>query len=129
MTNEEVFERAHDEFVLRGMSPQTEESYLCALRLFLRYHDDRPIEAMGEPEIREFLLYQISIGKETGSVNIYNSALRFILIILMLFQNCIHQRIVTIHHIIFDGVGADFLEMPFGTFYFKAFDFSQLHSR
>ena len=69
MTNEEVFERAHDEFVLRGMSPQTEESYLCALRLFLRYHDDRPIEAMGEPEIREFLLYQISIGKETGSVN------------------------------------------------------------
>jgi site-specific recombinase XerD len=33
---------------------------------------------MGEPEIREFLLYQISIGKTNGSVNIYNSALRFI---------------------------------------------------
>jgi len=78
MTNEEVFKHVHDEFVLRGMSPQTEESYLCALRLFLRYHEDRPLEAMGEPEIREFLLYQISIGKTNGSVNIYNSALRFI---------------------------------------------------
>jgi site-specific recombinase XerD len=33
---------------------------------------------MGEAEIRDFLLYQISIGKATGSVNIYNSALRFI---------------------------------------------------
>jgi site-specific recombinase XerD len=33
---------------------------------------------MGEPEIRDFLLYQIGIGKATGSVNIYNSALRFI---------------------------------------------------
>jgi site-specific recombinase XerD len=33
---------------------------------------------MGEPEIREFLLYQISIKKSNGSVNIYNSALRFV---------------------------------------------------
>ena len=78
MTNEEVFEHVHDEFVLRGMSSQTEESYLCTLRLFLRYHKDRPLEAMGEPEIREFLLHQISIGKANGSVNIYNSALRFV---------------------------------------------------
>jgi site-specific recombinase XerD len=78
MTNEEVVRKVHEEFALRGMSQQTEESYLCALRLFLRYHEDRPIETMGEPEIREFLLYQISIGKTNGSVNIYNSALRFI---------------------------------------------------
>lgn len=78
MTNEEIFTRAHDEFVLRGMSSQTEESYLCALRLFLRYYEERPLETMGEPEIREFLLHQISIGKANGSINIYNSALRFV---------------------------------------------------
>ena len=70
MTNEEI--------ALRGLSPKTEESYLCALHLFLRYYENQPIETMGEPEIREFLLYQISIGKTNGSVNIYNSALRFI---------------------------------------------------
>lgn len=78
MNNEEVVSLLHDEFELRGLSPQTEESYLCALRLFLRYHEDRPLENMGEPETRDFLLYQISIGKTNGSVNIYNSALRFI---------------------------------------------------
>jgi integrase/recombinase XerD len=78
MTNEEVVRRAHEEFALRGMSPHTVEEYLGALRIFLRYYENRPIETMGEPEIRDFLLYQISIGKATGSVNIYNSALRFI---------------------------------------------------
>jgi len=78
MTNEEVFQQAREEFALRGLSPYTEEEYLGALRLFLRYHEDRPIETMGEPEIREFLLYQITLGKATGSVNNYNSALRFI---------------------------------------------------
>jgi site-specific recombinase XerD len=54
MTNEEVVRKVHEEFALRGMSQQTEETYLCAMRLFLRYHEDRPIETMGEPEIREF---------------------------------------------------------------------------
>ncbi|MEN6313547.1 MAG: tyrosine-type recombinase/integrase [Clostridiaceae bacterium] len=78
MTNDEVIQQIHEEFALRGMSSQTEESYLCALRLFLRYHEERPIETMGESEIREFLLHQINIGKTNGSVNIYNSALRFI---------------------------------------------------
>lgn len=78
MTNDEVIQQIHEEFALRGMSSQTEESYLCTLRLFLRYYEERPIETMGESEIREFLLYQISIGKTNGSVNIYNSALRFI---------------------------------------------------
>lgn len=78
MTNEEVIRRLHEKFALRGLSPHTEGSYLCALRLFQRHYEDRSIETMGEPEIREFLLYQISIGKTNGSVNIYNSALRFI---------------------------------------------------
>ena len=78
MTNEEVVRKTHEEFTLRGMSQQTEESYLCALRLFLRYYENRSIETMGEPEIREFLLYQISNGKANSSVNIYNSALRFV---------------------------------------------------
>ncbi len=78
MTNEEVIVKIHEEIALRGMSKQTEESYLCTLRLFLRYHEDHPLEAMGEPEIREFLLHQISMGKTNGCVNVYNSVLRFI---------------------------------------------------
>lgn len=64
MTNEEIVSKIHEEFALRGLSPQTEESYLCVLHLFLRYYENRPIETMGEPEIREFLLYQISLEKQ-----------------------------------------------------------------
>lgn len=78
MTNSQVFEKMHEEFILRGMSSGTEESYRCALNIFLRYYENREIETMGEAEIREFLLYQLGIGKSSGSVNIYNSALRFV---------------------------------------------------
>ncbi len=60
------------------MSIQTENGYLCTLRVFLRYYENRPIETMGEPEIREFLLNEINTGKASGSVNKHNSALRFI---------------------------------------------------
>ena len=33
---------------------------------------------MGEDEIRQYLLYRLDSGKSSGTVNIYNSALRFI---------------------------------------------------
>ncbi len=78
MTNEEVFSRAYDEVRLRGLSPKTVESYLGRLKLFLKYFNNQPIEEMGEIEIREYLLYLLDSGKSAGTVNNYNSALRFI---------------------------------------------------
>jgi len=78
MTNEEVYLRAYDEIKLRGFSPHTVEEYLGKLTAFLRFFDNRPIDSMGEEEIREFLLHQLDSGKSSSTVNIYNSALRFI---------------------------------------------------
>jgi site-specific recombinase XerD len=78
MTNEEVYQRAYDEVKLRGLSPHTVEEYLGKLTVFLRYFEGQSIAEMGEAEIREFLLYQLDSGKTSGTVNIYNSALRFI---------------------------------------------------
>lgn len=78
MTNEEVYQRAYDEVKLRGLSPHTVDEYLGKMTLFLKHFDNRPIEEMGEEEIREFLIYQLDLGKSSGTVNIYNSALRFI---------------------------------------------------
>lgn len=49
MTNEEVISRAREEFALRGLSSYTEEEYLGALRLFLRYYENRSLETMGKP--------------------------------------------------------------------------------
>ena len=78
MTNEEVIQKAHEEFALRGLSHYTAEEYLGTLRIFLRYYENRPLETMGEQEIRSFLLCQIEVGKTPGCVNNYNSAVRFI---------------------------------------------------
>ena len=78
MTNSEVYEKMHEEFFLRGMSGKTEDSYRRALSIFLRYCNNREIETIGETEIREFLLHQLNIGKSSGTINIYNSALRFV---------------------------------------------------
>jgi site-specific recombinase XerD len=78
MTNEEVVRKALEEFALRGLSHYTVEEYLGALHTFLNYYENRSLETMGEHEIRNFLLYQIEVGKRPGCVNNYNSALRFI---------------------------------------------------
>lgn len=77
MTNEEVFIRAYDEVRLRGLSPKTVESYLGRLKLFLKYFNDRPIEEMGEIEIREYLLYLLDSGHSAGSVNVCNKCSAF----------------------------------------------------
>ncbi|BAL00718.1 putative site-specific recombinase [Oscillibacter valericigenes Sjm18-20] len=61
-----------------GLSPGTVEWYLGRLKLFLKYFNDRLIEEMGEIEIREYLLYLLDFGYSTRSVNVCNSALRFI---------------------------------------------------
>ena len=79
MTNEEVYEKAYDEVRLRGLSPHTVEEYLGKLTTFLRNNNDRPIEEMGKMEIRTFLLHLLNSGKSSETVNIYNSALWFIL--------------------------------------------------
>ena len=95
MTNEEVFICAYDEVRLRGLSPKTVESYLGRLKLFLKYYNNRPIEEMGEIEIREYLLYLLDSGHRPGSVNISNSALRFIFGAVMgrnLNYQLIHRR-------------------------------------
>lgn len=46
--------------------------------VFTIRYENRPIEIMVEAKICDFLLHPISLGKAAGSVNIYNSALRFI---------------------------------------------------
>ncbi len=68
MTNDEVLDKIHEEFILRGMSAATEDSYQRAFRIFLRHCENRSVETLGEEDIREFLFHQISIGKSSGTV-------------------------------------------------------------
>jgi integrase len=78
MTNEEIITRAKEEVKLRGLSPDTEKEYLKSIRVFLHYYNNRTLEEMGEQEIRDFLLHLLEAGRSSGTMNIYNSALRFL---------------------------------------------------
>ena len=78
MTNEEIILKAKEEFKLRSLSHHTQEEYLGVLQRFSKHYGDQQIETMGENEIRKYLLYLIDQEKSSGTVNINNSALRFI---------------------------------------------------
>jgi integrase len=79
MTNEEIIAKTKDEIRLRGLSQATEHEYLGRLGFFIKHYQDRPLSEMSETEIRAFLLYMIEERKVAAStVNVYNSALRFI---------------------------------------------------
>lgn len=78
MTNEEIIKRVKEEVRLRGLSPDTETEYLKSLRVLSRYFPDCPLETLTEADLREFLLHLIEIGRKSGTVNVYNSAIRFV---------------------------------------------------
>jgi len=79
MTNEEIIAKTKDEIKLRGLSKATEDLYLNKLKVFIKHHNNHPLEEMTETDIRAYLLYLIDEKKlTTGTVNAYNSALRFI---------------------------------------------------
>ena len=89
MTNAEIIQKIQEEFILRGLSQNTLDSYLCVLHQFSQYYNDKPVAELGEHEIRAYLLYLIAQHKSSGTVNVYNSALRFIYgIILERNLNC-----------------------------------------
>lgn len=78
MTNDEVIQKVKEEVRLRGLSTDTEAEYLKSIRVLLNYYDNRLLCEMAEPEIRKFLLHLLEIGRSSGTVNIYNSAFRFV---------------------------------------------------
>lgn len=78
MTNDEVIQKVKEEVRLRGLSADTEAEYLKSIRVLLNYYDNRLLCEMAEPEIRKFLLHLLEIGRSSGTVNIYNSAFRFV---------------------------------------------------
>ena len=78
MTNDEVIQKVKEEVRLRGLSADTEAEYIKSIRVLLDYYDNHLLCEMAEPEIREFLLHLLEIGRSSGTVNIYNSAFRFV---------------------------------------------------
>jgi len=78
MTKEQVLEKLKFDVELRGLSKHTQDEYYTKAKIFQDYFN-KPATELGEKEIREFLHY-LTIEKKltSGSVNSYNSGLRFL---------------------------------------------------
>lgn len=78
MTKEQVLEKLKFDVELRGLSKNTQDEYYTKAKIFQNYFD-KPATELGERDIREFLHYLSTVRKLTsGSVNSYNSGLRFL---------------------------------------------------
>ena len=78
MTKEQVLEKLKFDVELRGLSKNTKDEYFTKVKIF-QNHFDKPATELGEKDIREFLHYlSTEKGLTSGSVNSYNSGLRFL---------------------------------------------------
>ncbi len=79
MTNEEIIIKTCEHVKLRNLSHWTEIEYMYKLKGLLKYYENMPLEEMDETHLRAFLLYLLNEKKlAVATVNIYNSAFRFI---------------------------------------------------
>lgn len=78
MEKEQVLEKLKFDVELRGLSKNTQDEYYTKAKIFQDYFD-KPATELDEKDIREFLHYLTTEKKLTsGSVNSYNSGLRFL---------------------------------------------------
>lgn len=78
MTKEQILEKLKFDVELRGLSKNTQDEYFTKAKIFQDYFD-KPATELGEKDIREFLHYLTTEkGLTSGSVNSYNSGLRFL---------------------------------------------------
>lgn len=77
-TREQVLLQMKEDILLRGLSKNTQDSYLLNSRIFLEYCK-RPIDQLNEHDIRNFLYYLINEKKVMPqTVNTYSAAIRFL---------------------------------------------------
>ena len=75
--HEQIISKLQEDLVLRGLAPRTQQNYVQCVRIFLAYCN-RPVEQLGEKDIRHFLLYLIQEKKlATRTINLHSSAIQF----------------------------------------------------
>jgi site-specific recombinase XerD len=78
MTKQDVLNKLTQDTKLRGLSKHTQDEYYTKVKQFQDFYDKSATE-MGIDEVRDYLLYLLEEKKlSSGSVNTYNSGLRFL---------------------------------------------------
>jgi len=77
-SNQQIIKRMSVDMQLRGMSEHTQNVYLRYAGKFLE-HCDKPVEELDESDARELLICLMREDRlSIGTINIYNSAIRFL---------------------------------------------------
>lgn len=78
MTKQDVLNKLSEDTRLRGLSKNTQDEYYTKVKQFQDFYD-KPATEMGVDEVRDYLLYLLDEKKlASGSINTYNSGLRFL---------------------------------------------------
>jgi site-specific recombinase XerD len=89
MTNEQVLQKMEEDFLLRGSSEKTRQTYRTALFRFSAYAGKERYSDLDEKDLRSFLLHLHKEGKLQGtSINTYNAGCKFFLEVVL---NLCHQ--------------------------------------
>ena len=67
-----LFKQMQMDLELKGFSPNTVKLYLMQVRLFSDFHNNNPLESLGEEQVRNYLHHIII--KRNLSVSYVNSA-------------------------------------------------------
>ncbi len=80
MTNEQVLEKMEEDFLLRGSSEKTRQTYRTALIRFSAFAGKDRYSDLDEKDLRSFLLHLHQEDKLQGSsIKTYNAGCRFFL--------------------------------------------------
>ena len=80
MTNEQVLQKMDEDFLLRGSSEKTRQTYRTALVRFSAFAGKDRYSDLNEKDLRRFLLHLHQQGKLQGtSINTYNAGCKFFL--------------------------------------------------
>ena len=78
MQNEQILKRLSEDMTFRAYTSSTKANYTGKIKIFMKYLK-KPVEEVTEEDIRNFMKYLMYDKKlKNRSVNIYNSAIRFL---------------------------------------------------
>ena len=78
MTKEEILEKLSRDTLVRGLSKNTQNEYYSKAKNFQNYYN-KPATELNIDDIKNYLYYLLTEkGLSTGSINTYNSGLRFL---------------------------------------------------
>ena len=75
---EKYFEQLKEECLIRNRSSMTAQAYISNIKSFMKWTENKPMEALSLQDARDFILFKRKSGVSASTCNFYNSSLSFL---------------------------------------------------